>query len=318
MMEGREEDIRPCILCHNGCFNMCHYKGVPNDQDLSDSLHLSRCAVNAETMQWKKHYIQPAEVSRRVHIIGGGIGGMEAARVLKLRGHKPVIHEKGSQLGGTFIAASAVSYKGKLRQLLAWYRRQMEQMEIEVHLNEEISGTEQFGSDPVTIATGAVPRLPKNVPGYERMIEACDYLNGAEVGETVAVIGGGLTGCEIAYELALQGKKRVIVEMKDDLIAQKGVCLANSSYLREWFALHKIPVYLETTLKEVGEKAIVCRGKDGTETEIPCDSVISSIGYIPNPLRAKGKNVYLIGDCDKVGNLRTVIWSAYEAAMKIK
>ena len=318
MMEGREEDIRPCILCHNGCFNMCHYKGVPNDQDLSDSLHLSRCAVNAETMQWKKHYIQPAEVSRRVHIIGGGIGGMEAARVLKLRGHKPVIHEKGSQLGGTFIAASAESYKGKLRQLLAWYRRQMEQMEIEVHLNEEISGTEQFGSDPVIIATGAVPRLPKNVPGYERMIEACDYLNGAEVGETVAVIGGGLTGCEIAYELALQGKKPVIVEMKDDLIAQKGVCLANSSYLREWFALHKVPVYLETTLKEVGEKAIVCRGKDGTETEIPCDSVISSIGYIPNPLRAKGKNVYLIGDCDKVGNLRTVIWSAYEAAMKIK
>ena len=150
------------------------------------------------------------------------------------------------------------------------------------------------------------------------MIEACDYLNGAEVGETVAVIGGGLTGCEIAYELALQGKKPVIVEMKDDLIAQKGVCLANSSYLREWFALHKIPVYLETTLKEVGEKAIVCRGKDGTETEIPCDSVISSIGYIPNPLRAKGKNVYLIGDCDKVGNSRTVIWSAYEAAMKIK
>ena len=229
-----------------------------------------------------------------------------------------MIHEKGSQLGGTFIAASAESYKGKLRQLLAWYRRQMEQMEIEVHLNEEISGTEQFGSDPVIIATGAVPRLPKNVPGYERMIEACDYLNGAEVGETVAVIGGGLTGCEIAYELALQGKKPVIVEMKDDLIAQKGVCLANSSYLREWFALHKIPVYLETTLKEVGEKAIVCRGKDGTETEIPCDSVISSIGYIPNPLRAKGKNVYLIGDCDKVGNLRTVIWSAYEAAMKIK
>ena len=318
MMEGREEDIRPCILCHNGCFNMCHYKGVPNDQDLSDSLHLSRCAVNAETMQWEKHYIQPAAVSRRVHIIGGGIGGMEAARVLKLRGHEPVIHEKESELGGTFIAASAESYKGKLRQLLAWYRRQMELMEIEVHLNEEISGTERFGSDPVIIATGAVPKLPKNVSGYERMIEACDYLKGAPVGETVAVIGGGLTGCEIAYELALQGKKPVIVEMKDDLIAQKGVCLANSSYLREWFALHKVPVYLETTLKEVGEQSIICRGKDGSETEIPCDSVISSIGYVPNPLREKGKNVTLIGDCDKVGNLRTVIWSAYEAAMKIK
>ena len=198
-----------------------------------------------------------------------------------------MIHEKGSQLGGTFIAASAESYKGKLRQLLAWYRRQMEQMEIEVHLNEEISGTEQFGSDPVIIATGAVPRLPKNVPGYERMIEACDYLNGAEVGETVAVICGGLTGCEIAYELALQGKKPVIVEMKDDLIAQKGVCLANSSYLREWFALHKVPVYLETTLKEVGEKAIVCPGKVEPNRNLPADPCKPSKAKIPKPRRPK-------------------------------
>ena len=75
LMEGREEDIRPCILCHNGCFNMCHYKGVPNDQDLWDSLHLARCAVNAETMQTNKHKIVPATTPRTVHIIGGGIGG---------------------------------------------------------------------------------------------------------------------------------------------------------------------------------------------------------------------------------------------------
>ena len=125
LMEDRPEDIRPCILCHNGCFNMCHYKGVPNDQDLPDSLHLSRCAVNAETMQTGKHYIQKTGAPKKVIIIGGGIGGMETARVLKLRGHEPVIYEKGSQLGGTFIAASAESYKGKLRELLTWYRRQM-------------------------------------------------------------------------------------------------------------------------------------------------------------------------------------------------
>ena len=67
---GKEEDIRPCILCHNGCFNMCHYKGVPNDQDLSDSLHLARCAVNAETMQWDKHYIEKTASPKRVHIVG--------------------------------------------------------------------------------------------------------------------------------------------------------------------------------------------------------------------------------------------------------
>ena len=317
LIEDRPEDIRPCILCHNGCFNMCHYKGVPNDQDLYDSLHLARCAVNAQTMQWDKHFIRPADVSKKVHIIGGGIGGMEAARVLKLRGHVPVIHEKSLVLGGTFIAASAESYKGKLRELLAWYRRQMEVLGIEVHLGDEIQDISQFGQEPVIVATGAQPRVLGKIPGHERMIEACEYLNGAEVGEPVAVVGGGLTGCEIAYELALQGKKPVIVEMKNDLIAQKGVCLANSSYLREWFALHQVPVYLETSLKKVEEKAIVCEKKDGKQIEIPCDSVISSAGYIPDPLAQENKQVYLVGDCKKVGNLRSVIWGAYETAMKI-
>lgn len=317
LMDDRPEDIRPCILCHNGCFNMCHYKGVPNDQELSDSLHLSRCAVNAETMQWNKHYIKPTDSPKTIHIIGGGIGGMEAARVLKLRGHKPVIHEKSDVLGGTFIPASAESYKGKLRDLLEWYRRQMKVMDVEVHLNDEVASVDTFAGNPVIVATGSKPVVLSGVPGNERMIEACDYLNGEPVGDTVAVIGGGLTGCEIAYELALQGKKPLIVEMKNDLIAQTGVCLANSSYLREWFALHKVPVYLETTLTEVREDSIVCRAKDGSTFEVPSDSAISSVGYIPNPLCEKQRNVHLVGDCNEVGNLRTVIWGAYEAAMAI-
>lgn len=317
MMEDREEEIRPCILCHNGCFNMCHYKGVPNDQELSDSLHLSRCAVNAETMQWDRHFIEKTKNPRRVYIIGGGIGGMEAARVLKLRGHDPVIYEKNNVLGGTFIPASAESYKGKLRELLAWYRRQMKELDVEVHLGKEIDSVEKFGDAPVIIATGSVPRVMKNIPGHERMIEACDYLNGRDVGERVVVIGGGLTGSEIAYELALQGKRPVIVEMKNDLVAQKGVCLANSSYLREWFELHEVPVYLETKLKEVKEHSVICTDKTGKEIEIPCDSVIGSVGYLPNQLERKGKNIYLVGDCEQVGNLRSVVWGAYETAMKI-
>ena len=317
LVEGREKDIRPCICCHNGCFNMCHYKGVPNDQELSDSLHLSRCAINAETMQWNKHYIKKTNSPKTVHIVGGGIGGMEAARVLKLRGHNPIIHEKSDVLGGTFIPASAESYKGKLRDLLDWYRRQMTKLGIEVRLNDEIKDIAAFGSDPVIIATGSTPRLLRRVPGYEKMIEGCDYLNGAEVGNTVAVIGGGLTGCEIAYELALQGKNPIIVEMKDDLISQTGVCLANSSYLREWFALHKTPVYLETTLKEVKDGSIVCTGKDGKDINIDCDSVISCAGYIPAPLAEKSGNVHLVGDCLAIGNLRSVVWRAYDVAMKI-
>ena len=317
LMEGREEDIRPCILCHNGCFNMCHYKGVPNDQDLSDSLHLARCAVNAETMQTSKHKIIPTTSPRKVYIIGGGIGGMEAARVLKLRGHEPVIVEKTGELGGAFIAAGAESYKGKLRDLLAWYKKQMVDLDIEVQLNKEVKDVSEYAGRPVIVATGSKARVLKKVPGHEKMVEACDYLTGTPVGETVAVIGGGLTGCEIAYELALQGKKPVIVEMKDDLVSQKGVCLANSSYLREWFALHKVPVYLETTLKEVQDGKVVCKDKAGNTVEIPCDSIISSAGYVSNPLAKRGKDVYLVGDCKDVGNLRTVIWGAYEVAMKI-
>ncbi len=317
MMNDQEDDIRPCILCHNGCFNMCHYKGVPNDQELSDSLHLARCAVNAETMQWNKHYIKKTDSPKTVHIIGGGIGGMEAARVLKLRGHNPIIHEKSDVLGGTFIPASAESYKGKLRELLEWYRLQMKKLNIEVKLNDEIKDVSVFGDAPVIVATGSTPRQLRRVPGYEKMVEACEFLTGTPVGDTVAVIGGGLTGSEIAYELALKGKNPIIVEMKDDLVSQKGVCLANSSYLREWFALNKTPVYLETTLKEVKDGSIVCTQKDGKEIEIPCDSVISCAGYIPAPLAEKSGNVHLVGDCLAIGNLRSVVWRAYDVAMKI-
>ncbi len=290
---------------------------MPNDQELTDSLGLSRCAVNAETMQWKKHRIVKTSAPKTVHIVGGGIGGMEAARVLKLRGHEPVIHERSGELGGTFIAASAESYKGKLRDLLAWYRRQMDELGIEVRLNDEVRDVAALGAGPVVVATGARPKVMRSVPGHELMVEACDYLTGTPVGDRVVVVGGGLTGCEIAYELALQGKHPVIVEMKDDLIAQTGVCLANSSYLREWFALHEVPVHLEATLAEVRSDAVACRAKDGSTFEIPCDSVISSVGYSPAPIAPKGKNVYLVGDCKEVGNLRNVIWGAYETAMKI-
>ncbi len=316
IIEDREDDIRPCILCHNGCFNMCHYKGVPNDQELSDSLHLARCAVDAEVMQWNKHHIEKTNSPKTVHIIGGGIGGMEAARVLKLRGHKPVIHEKSDVLGGTFIPASAESYKGKLRDLLKWYRREMEKLGIEIHFNDEVKDLSVFGDEKVIVATGSAPRLLKNVPGYEKMIEGCDYLNGAKVGNTVAVVGGGLTGCEIAYELALENKKVILVEMKDDLISQTGVCLANSSYLREWFDLHSVPVYLETKLKEVQDEQIICTDKSGKNFPVECESVISCAGYIPAPVKG-GKNVSYVGDCESIGNLRSVIWGAYEAAMKI-
>ncbi len=316
LIDEKEDDIRPCILCHNGCFNMCHYEGVPNDQALSDSLHLARCAINAETMQKEKHYIRKTSNPKDVIIIGGGIGGMEAARVLKLRGHNPIIYEASDKLGGTFIPASAESYKGKLRDLLKWYEKKMKDLEVEIHFNTRIEDLAQFEGKEIIIATGSKARkLP--VPGFDKTIEACEFLNGEKkVGKNVVVVGGGLTGSEIAYELALQGKNVSIVEMKNDLVAQTGVCLANSSYLREWFAYKKVPVYLNTMLKEVKDGEIIC-SKDGEDITIKCDSVISSAGYIPAPLANTKSDVRLVGDCLKVGNLRSVIWRAYEVAMKI-
>lgn len=317
LKEGRENEIRPCICCHNGCFNMCKYGKHANTQALGDSLHLSRCAVNAETMQSKKHYIKKAKHSKRVAIIGGGIGGMEAARVLKLRGHEPVIYEKSDHLGGTFLAASSASFKGKLRDLLAWYEKQMKDLGIEIHFNNEVKSLSDIKADHYIVATGSKARKFKNVPGFDKTIEAIEFLEGKEVGERVVVIGGGLTGSEIAYELSLAGKKPTIVEMKDDLVAQNGICLANSSYLREYFAWKKVPVYLETTVKEVKDDEVVAVDKNGKEIRIPTDSTIASVGYIPTPLAKKSGKVSVVGDCVSIGNLRTVIWGAYEAAMKI-
>ncbi len=316
LIDGREDDIMPCICCHNGCFNMAHYNGVANDQDLSDTAGMARCALNPHTMQSKKYKIVPAKKAKNIAVIGGGIGGMEVARVATMRGHKVTIYEKSDDLGGIFVAAASPSFKEKDKELIAWYKKQIKDLGIEVKYNTEVKDVNALGADEVVIATGAVARR-FNVPGIERAIEACDFLlDKKEVGDNVVVVGGGLTGCEIAYELDLRGKKPTIVEMKNDLIAVRGVCLANSSYLREYFALHKVPVHLETRLLEITQTGVkVQKGSD--VFEIPADSVIMSVGYIPAPVAEGSKHVHVVGDSAKVGNLRTVIWGAWDVAMKL-
>ena len=118
LMQGRENDIMPCICCHNACFNMAHYNGVANDQDLSDTAGMARCALNPHTMQSKKYKIVPATRSKKIAVIGGGIGGMEVARVATLRGHKVTIYEKSNDLGGIFVAAAAAYCKEKDKELV--------------------------------------------------------------------------------------------------------------------------------------------------------------------------------------------------------
>ena len=317
LIEDRVEDIKPCICCHSGCFNFSSHKGHYNTQDLTDTMGLARCALNPETMQSKKHYIAPAKKRKKIAVIGGGIGGMESALVLAKRGHKVTLYERSGELGGVFIAAAAPSFKEKDRDLIAWYRRELTRYSIEVRLNTEVTDLATLDADEIIIATGSVPnRIP--VSGAEKGIEAIDFLLGKKaVGEKVVIVGGGLTGCEIAYELYLQGKKPVIVEMQNDLITTKGVCLANTSFLRDFFEANKVAVHLETRLEQIMDDGVKVTNKEGLSFKIDADSVVLSTGYKSAPLTEKGKHIHIVGDAKKVGNLRTVIWGAWDVCMKL-
>ena len=318
LIEDRLEDIKPCICCHSGCFNFSSSKGHYNTQDLTDTMGLARCALNAQTMQSTKHYIKPAKKIKHIAVVGGGIGGMESAIVCAKRGHNVTLYEKSGELGGVFIAAAAPSFKEKDRDLIAWYRREIAKYpNIEVKLNTPVESVEALGADEVIIATGSTPnRIP--VPGIDKGIQAIDFLLGKQsVGQKVTIIGGGLTGCEIAYELYLQGKEPTIVEMMDDLIVTPGICLANTSFLRDYFKANNVPVHLETKLAEVHDDGVTVTDKEGKTFKIDADSVILSTGYRSAPLAPEGKHVHIVGDASKVGNLRSVIWQAWDVCMKL-
>ena len=317
LIEDRLEDIRPCICCHNACFNMAHYKGVANAQSIYDASHIARCALDPTVMQSNKYKLTPAKKQKNIAVIGGGIGGMEAAMVCAKRGHKVTLYEKSDKLGGVFIAAAAPSYKEKDRDLISWYRREIAKHPIDIKLSTEIKDVTALGADEIIVATGAkANRIP--VKGNNLGIEAVEFLLGEkEVGENVVIIGGGLTGCEIAYELYLQGKKPTIVEMQNDLIVSDKICLANTSFLRDFFNANKVPVHLETKLSEINEDGVTVTDKDGKSFKISADSVILSTGYRPAPIAKKAKNVHIVGDAHKVGSLRTVIWQAWDVAMKL-
>ncbi len=314
--EGRLEDIRPCIACHNGCFAVSHYKGNPCGFG-----RMGTCALNPVTMNEEKMALKPAIVKKKIAVIGGGIGGMEAARLCKMRGHEVTLYEKSDRLGGVFIAAAAPDFKEQDKKLIDWYIKELRDLRVPVRLNTEITSDmlDKLGADEIIVATGSMPKkLP--VPGADKphVIEATDYLLGRkQAGETAVIIGGGLTGCEIAYDLALKGKRAVIVEMQDDILKIMGLSAANSNMLREIIRYYGIGVHTSTTVREIRDDGVVVDGGSGGMF-IPADSVIVSVGYDSYvPFDAKAGNIHVIGDACKVGNLLTVIEQAYEVAYKL-
>ncbi len=316
ILQDRPLDIKPCICCHNACFPLAHYKGAANDESFDDASHMSRCALNPQTMQGHKYDIVKAKKSKNIAIIGGGIGGMEAAIVLTLRGHKVTIYEKTSILGGVFIQASNFDFKDDDKRLLKWYRLQIAKLNIKVIFNMEVRDVKSLKADEVIIATGAKPRRI-SIPGYDKAIDAVDYLKGIEVGNRVLIIGGGLSGCEIAYDLHKKGKTPIIVEMKQDLMAVRGLCLANSSYLRDYFKYHNVAIHLNSKVMQIDGNYATIIDNAGNKEKIEFDDIIVSIGYTPNPVVKKGRHIHVIGDAKEVGNLRTVIWQAWDVAIKL-
>ena len=319
ILEGREEDIKPCIRCHNGCFNFAKYKGTANVQSMEDSLHLARCALTPPTMQHNRYKIVSTRKPKRVAIIGGGIGGMECALVLKQRGHVPTIYEKTDALGGMFLTASAMSFKENDKELVQWYLREIDRQGIDVRLNTEVNdlGTLR-GYDEIIVATGSVPRIMPAVRGFEKTITLTQLLREKkEVGDRVMFFGGGQSACEAAYEMILQGKHPMIVEYAKDLVPAQNVCLANASFLRDMMEYKNVPVYLESTITEIGDGYVIVRHKDGSTEKVECDNVVNGIGFVPTPIGEKARNVHRVGDCVAIGNLRTAIWRAWDVCMKI-
>ena len=320
--EGREDEIKPCIRCHNGCFNMAKYAGTPNVQHLGDSLHLARCALNPTTMQHNRYKIVPTKKPKKVAIIGGGIGGMECALVLKQRGHIPTIFEKSGELGGLFLTASAMTFKENDKELIRWYLNEIEKEGIDVHLNTEINDLGALhGFDEIIVASGSVPRTMPSIKGFDKTLTFTQVLRDkVDVGDKVLFIGGGQSSCEAAYDLLLNyGKHPIIVEYAGDLVAAQATCLANTSYLRDAMEYHKVPVYLHSTVTEITDKGCTVKNvQTGETTFVECDSVVNGIGFVPTPVGGKNnKKAYRVGDCVAIGNLRTVIWRAWAVCMKI-
>ena len=319
ILEGREDEIKPCIRCHNGCFNFAKYKGTANIQGLEDSLHLGRCALTPPTMQHNRYKIVPTKNPKKVAIIGAGIGGVEAGLVLLQRGHKPVVFEKTDRIGGLFLTASAMSFKENDKALIKWYENEVKKAGLDIRFNTEINDLGILrGYDEIIVATGAVPRKML-IPGFEKCLTFTQLLREKyPVGDKVVFFGGGQSACEAAYEMVLQGKHPVIVEYAKDLVPAQNVCLSNASFLRDVLEYHKVPTYLEHTIREIKDKTVVIASKDGKNVfEVEYDNIVNGIGFVPAPVGGKGKNIHRVGDCVTIGNLRTAIWRAWDVCMKI-
>ena len=315
LLMGRPETIRPCICCHN-CTATLFDGGMP------------MCAVNPAVFLENSYDLRKAPVSKKVAVIGGGLAGMEAARVAAVCGHDVTIYERSGELGGHLIEAGAHPFKRGIARLNDWYKNQLKALNVNVELNCAMTSEDitALKPDVAVLAVGSEHFVPP-IPGRDKKNAAVCYdvlMGKRSVGQNVVVVGGGLTGSELAYDLAAYQKKNVtLVEALDDILsAGMAVPQAVDNMLRDLLDYNHVTIKTGCMLTEVTDNGAIVTDKAGNKVEVPADDVIFAIGLKPNKsladeLAGTGIEVYELGDGTGIGNIRTAISGAYEVMRKV-
>ena len=310
---GKACDIRRCISCNKGCTD-----AIQNRQFLS-------CVLNAENGYESSRSIQPAAQKKKVAVLGGGPAGLEAARVAALRGHDVTLFEKTTALGGQLNIACVPPRKEEMRRAAQDLIHAVCNAGVHLCMGQTRTAEQlkDAGFEAVINAVGAHSAAPR-IPGIDsvNVADAWKVLAGEQqVYGTVAVIGGGMVGCETAEYLAARGCKVSVIEMMDKIAAGESTTILPT--LLENYKTYGVEQYPSHKVKEFRMDAVVCENKDGAEVTIPCDYIVLAMGARSNEfdaaaLEAASIPVYSIGDAaGKAADISNAIRTGYDTACQL-
>ncbi len=310
---GKACDIRRCISCNKGCTD-----AIQNRQFLS-------CVLNAENGYENTRSIQPAAQKKKIAVLGGGPAGLEAARVAALRGHDVTLFEKTTTLGGQLNIACVPPRKEEMRRAAQDLIHAVCNAGVHLCMGQTRTAEQlkDAGFEAVINAVGAHSAAPR-IPGIDsvNVADAWKVLAGEQqVYGTVAVIGGGMVGCETAEYLAARGCKVSVIEMMDKIAAGESTTILPT--LLENYKTYGVEQYPSHKVKEFRMDAVVCENKDGAEVTIPCDYIVLAMGARSNEfdasaLEAASIPVYSIGDAaGKAADISNAIRTGYDTACQL-